>query len=495
MRHGRLASALAVAGFTGLAAAQDPSQFAVDRQPESPAVVAPAPVMPAALGLPVTVPVADQPATVPAPVDAKPAEAKPADPKPMPSSAGGAAPTTNPPMISVLSPGGSAPLPGTTVLPPTGVVLPPDGGTIFVGPGTGVLDPSRYWVSAEYLAWRIKKDQAPPLVTTGPASFPVGFLGNPGTRVLFPGELDAGTLSGARLSAGLWLDDAHTFGLIASGFWLNEKENSTTFSSNQFPVLARPIFSVNPSGPFSEFLAFPGLATGSITIQNETKFCGASLAATCPIWGGCHGQVYGLGGVQYLSLRERLTIVETPRGTANNPFPGGANTQFILTDSFETKNEFYGAFLGAAAYTSYGSWLFGLTAQVAAGWNRQTLEINGSTVTIPPVGSPTTAAGGLLALPGANIGRFTRDEFSVVPQLGLNVGYQLTPNLQVFGGYTVLYWQNVIRPGTEVDPQINLNRVPGFGTFPPPTANRPAVLFNQTDFWAQGVNFGIRYAW
>jgi Putative beta barrel porin-7 (BBP7) len=40
-------------------------------------------------------------------------------------------------------------------------------------------------------------------------------------------------------------------------------------------------------------------------------------------------------------------------------------------------------------------------------------------------GATVTTPGGLYALPG-NIGHYTHDEFSVVPELGINVGYQVT---------------------------------------------------------------------
>src|SRR5262249_23179808 len=163
--------------------------------------------------------------------------------------------------------------------------------------------------------------------------------------VLFSGDIDPGTLNGVRLRGGMWLDDCHTWGIEASGFWFNQKDPSNSFNSNQFPVLVRPFTDVNPGGANSEFLAFPGLSTAAVTIHDPIAFCGATLAARCSICSNCRGSIDALGGFQYLNLREHITIVETPRGTPNNPFPGGANTQFVATDSFKTKNQFYGGFV------------------------------------------------------------------------------------------------------------------------------------------------------
>src|SRR5258707_15873832 len=49
-------------------------------------------------------------------------------------------------------------------------------------------DAGQFWVEMEYLAWSVKGDRLPPLVTTSPAGTPqaqAGILGPPSTTVLF----------------------------------------------------------------------------------------------------------------------------------------------------------------------------------------------------------------------------------------------------------------------------------------------------------------------
>src|SRR5262249_61747030 len=94
---------------------------------------------------------------------------------------------------------------------------------------------------------------------------------------------------------------------------------------------------------------------------------------------------------------------------------------------------------------------------------------------------------GLLALP-TNSGRFGRDQFSVVPETGVNLSYQLCPNLRIFMGYTFLYWNNVARPGGQIDTVLNTTQQSG-GTLTGPA--RPAFAFHNSDFWAHGLNFGL----
>ena len=75
----------------------------------------------------------------------------------------------------------------------------------------------------------------------------------------------------------------------------------------------------------------------------------------------------------------------------------------------------------------------------------------------------------------------------------------MTDQLKAFVGYNFLYWSNVIRPGDQIDTVIDVNRVPRFvppGVIVPDAGvQRPAVLFRETDFWAQGINFGVQYRW
>jgi hypothetical protein len=132
-----------------------------------------------------------------------------------------------------------------------------------------------------------------------------------------------------------------------------------------------------------------------------------------------------------------------------------------------------------------------VTGKLALGTTDQTATINGETRFngMPPV------AGGFLALPGANIGRFSREMFTIVPELGLTLHYQLTDCVRVFVGYNVLCWSNVARAGDQVDLRVNTNRVPSLQGTTTAVTPGPMHTFTGTGFYAQGVNLGleIRY--
>ena len=140
-----------------------------------------------------------------------------------------------------------------------------------------------------------------------------------------------------------------------------------------------------------------------------------------------------------------------------------------------------------------GPWSAELLTKLALGDTHQIVSINGSQVQDDNVLGISTFRGGLLALP-TNIGRFTQDRFSVVPELGLNLGYQVTDHLRLVVGYSFLYWSSVVRPGGQSDRNLDVTNIPNFISTALPTGQgRPAPLLQTTDFWAQGINFGLQF--
>src|SRR5262249_10830358 len=117
--------------------------------------------------------------------------------------------------------------------------------------------------------------------------------------------------------------------------------------------------------------------------------------------------------------------------------------------------------------------------------------VNGATTIGVPGAPPVTNLGGLLAL-SSNIGQRSKDRTVVIPQLGVQVGYQITCNLRAYVGYTFLYWSEVARAGNQIDLAVNPNPLP---PVTPPVSGplRPAPRFENTSFWAQGFDLGLEF--
>jgi len=372
---------------------------------------------------------------------------------------------------------------------------PTGGPETLVDSSSGAEPACRFWVSGEYLLWWIKNSHYPPLLTSGSATDALpGALGMPGTQVLFGGDVDNQDRSGARVALGGWLDGDGRLGVEAGYFFLGTRSVGLTSGGSGVPgsaVTARPFFNLLTNAEDASLVSYPGLASGVVSASASSELQAGEANALLGLCDGAHVRVELLAGLRYLRLDEKLGIQEDSQ--VSNTAAAFADDRIGVLDRFDTVNDFYGAQLGARAAFRYGRWEALLLAKVALGDVHESVTIGGSTAITTATGSTSVSPGGLLALP-TNSGTFHRDEFAVVPEAGIRVDCRLTRHLHAFVGYSFLYWSEVLRPGNQIDPRLNVNEVPtskSFGAAGGPS--RPAFSFNGTDFWAQGVSFGMEF--
>jgi hypothetical protein len=447
-----------------------------------------------------------QPATPPPPAaPAVPSLPATAAPPVAAAPAGPAAPAAKPSIVPA-APGGSCPCGGNAQsgsCPCNAAVAP----TCNCNPcnAKGPCGPEgRVWTDAELLLWWTKGMEVPPLVTSSPSGTPrglAGVVGVPTTRVLFGGNgVDDGMRPGFRVRAGAWLDDCQDCGIEGSFFFLGTKSENRTFGPMDAPVIARPFVDVNPGvtnplaagivpfgSPNSELVVFPGVLTGTINVHTSTDLYGFDANAIKNILCCCNYRLDLLAGYRYLNLQDQVDIDEhlTVLSTDNPAIPAG--TTFVVQDRFKSTNEFNGGQIGLAGEYRSGRWYFGGRNLVALGNTHSEVTISGDTVVTTPGGVPAVNAGGLLTQP-TNIGTFTADKFAVVYEAQTILGYQVTDGLRAFVSYSYLYWSNVARAGDQIDLVVNSSQIP------PGTLNgaaRPSFVRNDTNFWAQGISFGL----
>jgi hypothetical protein len=194
-------------------------------------------------------------------------------------------------------------------------------------------------------------------------------------------------------------------------------------------------------------------------------------------------------GYRRLDLDESLRIDELLTSTdPSGPIPQG--TTLDIQDRFRTKNEFNGGDFGLDWEWSKGCWGVGALFKCAIGNVRQRVRVDGSTAVFPPAGASAFNDGGLLAL-DSNSGNYERDEFTVIPEVGLDAHYQLNCNVRLTVGYTLIYFANVLRPGDQIDTNVDPQQLP-----PPLITNGrfPELKFYEDDFWAQGLRLGAEFA-
>jgi hypothetical protein len=198
-----------------------------------------------------------------------------------------------------------------------------------------------------------------------------------------------------------------------------------------------------------------------------------------------------LVGTRYLSLTEKLNISE---GISEHTGEGVEGNVFAIQDFFTTYNRFYGGQVGAESEVRFGSVVLTTALKLALGKTQQTVKIAGDSVAFEPPTQTLTIdpTRGFLAQP-TNIGRYRKSDLGFIPEVTVTVAWDFNTYIRAWVGYNFLWWSDIVRPGDQIDPWINLQPIgsPPFLGVP----FRPTVPFTSTDFWAQGLTFGLQVSY
>lgn len=399
------------------------------------------------------------------------------------------------------------PVPPEMLPPPSDVAdppAPPMPGTAAVGPAnpTPELTPAAPdvgvggwapWAEIEFLRWAYRGSVLPPLVTVGAAADSIpGAIGQPNTRLLFGGG-STGTewASGVRVRLGGPLGPNSPYGWDFGWFYTHPQTTQSAFVSGGVAVLARPFYDTLAGRPASFVFGLPGLVDGSVSALTRTTLWGFDAHATSTLT----ESTTGFAGFRYLEMTDEVSVLTQDRvgaiGSFINGTPLPAGSFEAQGDRFTVRNRFDGAQVGLRYRHQNGPLGLDLRAAVALGVTGQELTIQGGTQTVDPSGVARSAPAGLLAL-ASNSGQFDRSRCTLIPELGARVTYLAAPGVQVFAGYDVLYWAHVARAGDQIDPAQDPRQNPSSFNFTGARGARPAVLIRDTDFWAQGLSFGVR---
>jgi hypothetical protein len=346
--------------------------------------------------------------------------------------------------------------------------------------------------SSAYLIWWGKGSSTPPLVTTSPqgtARNLAGVLGQPTTTILFGNdEFNDEVRSGVYVKGDYWFSCDHCVGIEATYLLLGEHDEHFNASSNGDPILVRPFFNTVTGAFDNNLIAFPNVFSGSIHMTADTGLQGSELLLRNNWFRNCWGRLDFLAGYRWLQLRDDLRMSDSATVTGTDePIPVG--TKLDAFDDFGAHNTFNGFDFGFATQWRHCRWSLDMLTKIAIGSTESDIGIHGTSTVTEPNTDPVHHEGGLLALQ-SNIGDYHRSVFSMVPEIGATVGYDLTCRLRLTAGYTLIYWSRVSRANDQVDLALNPNEFP-----PPQTGGSPSPLFRfiSTDYWAQGVNLGADF--
>jgi hypothetical protein len=324
----------------------------------------------------------------------------------------------------------------------------------------------------EYIAWWTKGTTYPPLVSTG-------ILDTAGTEILYSGnDGNQSVHSGGRFNLCYWFNPCREAAFDVTYTFLGSSENRFHADGSGGNYVLNPYFDVSPTHPNGQqdgyVVALPG-SSSSVDVTNTQELNLLEAVVRCGVLRRCNQNLDFVFGYQYGHFGERLEINSIAQATIPN---------INKSDVFDARNEFNGFELGMVSTSRYCRWSLDTAAKFALGNTHSRVIVAGQTVA-----GANTYDGGVYALP-SNSGIVERDTFSVIPQIGMTLGYDLTCRLKATFGYTLVYWSGVMRPADQIDTTLNGDRIPPGGT---DGAALPQSKSVTTDFWAQGFNIGLDY--
>ena len=390
-----------------------------------------------------------------------------------------------------LPPGQAAPV--DLVAPPVVAAEPvPEFAPYTRGDGAYAAASQRFWVTGEYLFSWFKGQRLPPLVTTSPADTPrtaAGILGPSSTTLFGNNSVNGDLRSGFRLQAGTWFGPQRLVGLEAGTMMTGSLAANFFAASGGAPILARPFVDANTHTPQAVLVAFPGSSAGTVNIHASSgSLLEAHVDLAEKLIETNTFRLTGLVGYRFYNYGEGLNIQQTVRPTGGAFAPG---TQLGTVDNFNVNNQFNGADLGLRAQFFWDRLTVGLLAKMAVGYVHRDVAIAGNQLVMVPGAATVGQTGGLYAQT-SNIGRHGSNDFGILPELGVNLGWQVAPGVQVRLGYSILWLDRVARAGESVDTTVNPN------LFPPAAANpagpnRPGFTLNRQDVWVQNLSLGVAF--
>ena len=363
--------------------------------------------------------------------------------------------------------------------------------------GCGPCD-NRNWAQVDYLYWWEKGSNLPALVTTASTQTPVSSAGvltqdfrNSSTGSILVGrqDLENGPQSGGRVKFGRWLDDCQRYMVGGEFFMLQTKEGRFDGNTDQYPVLARPFLNAaNNLAPTAVIIGYPNLATGQISVKTETDVTGGGAFLRHGLTGFRDARLDLLWGYRFLRMDDLVRVDDfttvTGVGTGR-PVAVGSTIQCF--DSFDTKNEFHGGEVGLLLDVPVSQRLrVSMLGKCAFGPVEQLVNIRGGT--IATAGQSVGNFVGSVLTQETNIGLYRQRELAVLPEAQANVTMQITQHISGVIGYTFVYLSSVQRAADAIDTTVHEDL---FTDTPVANAGGPNFAFRDSDFWLQGINFGV----
>jgi hypothetical protein len=311
---------------------------------------------------------------------------------------------------------------------------------------------ARFWLTGEWLLWRLD----------GAVPTEVSTLVNAEDAHRLKGE---DYHQGFRATAGYRF--CNGLGVEVGGFYLETRTHSVA-GTNTIDAFANQIaipnviavrLPLDPQGDLDPLDSLTTALRGTITrrlwgLEANARSC------RCYFGGLSFDFLAGVRNVNFDEILE-TSADHTFQEPLSDPdeVPGNPENLRQRTihtfDSVTTRNRFAGPQIGTQLYYCCGPVTLEGLFKLAVGPTYQEIRIDGNTVIDPAVIEPSPGAPTFIR-PGATLqgGFFTagplnkdRVRVSVVPELAITLGYNVTPSVRGYVGYNYFYMTQLARPG------------------------------------------------
>lgn len=332
---------------------------------------------------------------------------------------------------------------------------------------------------------------AAPMISAGP----IGSAARPGVddgaKVLFGDKnIDFGPMNTLRLTMGVW-DTDRICGIEASAFLTEQRAEVNQFLGpiEGRTVLARPVFNVLTGVQESILISSPPNFGGTAGTYTSSRAGGAEVNFLRNFCYYDRFKFNTIVGARWMALNEQLRVDSNSVLTDVDPADPPIRD---ITDQFSTRNNFYGLNFGFHSEFRKGRWFTDMVAKVALGFTHEKLNQSGFTRFVDQGVETVIPFGAYVLEP--NSGRFSNKDLAALPEFNLKLGYQCSQRISAYIGYDIMYLSKAVRPGDQVNPNINPTLLPISNVFNPQFPfgpPEPSLLFKTTDFVMQGFSFGV----
>ena len=347
----------------------------------------------------------------------------------------------------------------------------------------------------EYLMWFSRGRSAPPLVTTSPAgttAVPMPACCPTPRCCMATTRRSARTCAAAcgSRSAGCWPTNAPG---SKAGSGASRTAPSGSSPMHRLPDPGPPVFQRPCCGVEDALLVtYPGItADGGVNVLSKNDmFVGRRLDSAAP---GPTTAARESTSWPAINSPASTTSSASPtcsgRSIRRAAFPSARSPRFPTSSRRRTSST--GLQVGMLFERRKGCWSVEALGKIGLGNMRQRVAVRGHTITTEPAPFPLGTEGGMLALP-SNIGEYQRNQFAFIPELNVNLCYNLSPCWKLMVGYYVhlLQRRGAGRQSDRSRGQLLADSRPHRSA----TIGRGSA-FNNSDFLIQGVNVGAEYRW